>query len=143
MFVTAQLQQQVEDMLRDMERRVAWLEAMTKQHHAVDEFTLQLAAERAIFSAVESTTDIAAAVIDALVMRDAGGYADMMKVLVEEGVLSKSWFEAFQPILDFRFRLLREHASLAAVDVFEVVRLSPYLFRLFMEALSRYLLLSD
>jgi len=142
LFVTAQLQRSVQTMIADMTRRTEWLETQPVDRAQID-FTLQLAAERALFSAIESTTDIASLVIDALIMRDPGGYADILKVLVEESVLTETWFEGFMPVLDFRVRLLRTHASLSAAEVVNIARIAAPLFRVYMKALANYLALEQ
>ena len=59
----------------------------------------------------EYVTDISSLIIDALVMRDPGGYAPTSSiVLVEEQVLDEPWFDAFRGVFDVRTRLLRDHA---------------------------------
>ncbi|GGI97533.1 hypothetical protein GCM10010885_03980 [Alicyclobacillus cellulosilyticus] len=144
MFVTDALRGKVEAYLATMERCAAWLAeaARTLQEEGetlASDVTLRLAAERALHVAIESALDAANTVIDALVMREPGGYADMIRVLAEEGVVSRSFSQAFAAALSFRSRLVRDYLQLTAEEVADAVRQLQHLFPEFAASLRRYL----
>nr|WP_230087812.1 HepT-like ribonuclease domain-containing protein [Alicyclobacillus mali (ex Roth et al. 2021)] len=138
--MTKDHKQQIEVWLDALGARVAWLEDLAEREEAWEEdLTWRLAAERALWTSVEYVTDIASLIIDALVMRDPGGYADIVKVLVEEQVLDRPWFEAFTGAIDFRSRLLRDHARIAPKDVREAVSRYADLFAPFMNQIREFM----
>ncbi|SIS78085.1 DUF86 domain-containing protein [Alicyclobacillus vulcanalis] len=140
MFLTKDHKRQIEDWLGALQERAAFLQRLAERQDAWEhEFSLRLAAERALWTSVEYVTDIASLIIDALVMRDPGGYADIVKVLVEEQVLDASWFGAFTGAIDFRSRLLRDHARITSLDVREAVSRYANLFNPFIVQIREFL----
>ncbi|MDQ0189007.1 DUF86 domain-containing protein [Alicyclobacillus cycloheptanicus] len=143
MFITNQLRQEVDKYLRTIDQRADWLQ--TARAWTDDEWdeTRMWAAERALHVAVECVTDAANLVIDALVMREPGGYADIVRVIMEEGVVGKAWFEEFEGILAFRNRLARGYTDLSMADVVSAVRTYGGLFRPFTASMRSYLDISS
>ncbi|MDI9260123.1 DUF86 domain-containing protein [Alicyclobacillus sendaiensis] len=140
MFLTKDHKRQIEGWLEALGERAEWLQALAEREDAWElDLTWRLAAERALWTSVEYVTDIASLIIDALVMRDPGGYADIVKVLVEEDVLERSWFDAFTGAIDFRSRLLRDHARITPTDVRETVMRYADLFAPFMNQIREFL----
>ncbi|MCL6637434.1 MAG: DUF86 domain-containing protein [Alicyclobacillus sp.] len=129
----------VEQRLRLLGERAQWLESLVDNDGWEQDVVQLWAAERALHVALECMTDAANAVIDALVMRDPGGYADIIRVLAEEGVVSWSWFDQFEPVLHFRERLVRGYADLQPADVVRAVRQSASLLNVYADSLRQYL----
>jgi len=139
-FLTKDHKRQIEAWLEALGARVAWLGELAEREDAWElDLTWRLAAERALWTSVEYVTDIASLIIDALVMRDPGGYADIVKVLVEEEVLDARWFDVFTGVIDFRSRLLRDHARITPTDVREAVSRYADLFAPFMDQIREFL----
>lgn len=140
MFITEQLRQDVDKLLGAIVTRAKWLEAAANSSSGDwTEETMVWAAERALHVAVECVTDAANLVIDALVMREPGGYADIVRVLMEEGVVERSWFAEFEGALDLRNRLARQYVDLTPAEVVTAVNAYGPLFRPFVAALRSYL----
>lgn len=124
MFVTEPQRHQIRTWLAGLSQRVEWMLNLVDRGDRVDtedewafDLTQRLAAERALHTSCEYMTDVASLVIDALVMRDPGGYADIIKVLVEEDVLTETWFAEIKGLFDFRARLIRDHANITPEEV--------------------------
>lgn len=141
MFVTEELKRKVRTAIGYMDARSRWLTetAALPTGWAESDDTRRYAAERAIMVSVESVTDIASDIIDALVMRDAGSYADLVKVLVEEQVIDESWFRDFLPCIETRQQLLRAYRDVSAETVEQTVRQIAPLLPAYRDWIWRYL----
>lgn len=140
MFVNKAQKQQIAVWLEGLGTRVHWLADLSQRPDAWEhDLTCRLAAERALHTSLEYVTDISSLVIDALVMRDPGGYSDIVKVLVEENVLAANWFQAFEPVFEFRTRLLRNHDQITPEDVRFAVDTYATMFRDFIESIHVFL----
>ncbi|GEO25703.1 UPF0331 protein YutE [Alicyclobacillus acidoterrestris] len=139
MFITAAHKEQIQSWLNGLDERTRWMLALRQREDAWEEdLTWRLAAERALHTSVEYATDIASLIIDALVMRDPGGYADILKVLVEEDVLPAQWFDDISGIFDLRARFIRDHANVKPPEVRQAVSAYAPLFPPFAEHIRRY-----
>lgn len=140
MFVTPQLKESVDRILNSLKDHADWLsECAAVETVWSDDRTRVLAAQRALHVAVELATDAANAVIDALVMRDPGGYADIIRVLMEEQVVDKDWFTAFEGALEFRQRLIHHYIDVRDQDVVAAVSLYAGLFPPYIDKIRAYL----
>jgi uncharacterized protein YutE (UPF0331/DUF86 family) len=123
MFITDSLKQHVDEILRELEVRARWLEQTGQQADGwAEDETQRWAAERAFHVAIECATDVANLLIDALVMRDPGGYADILRVLMEEGVVNREWFDGFAGAIRLRQRLVREYLQVKATELEQAAR---------------------
>ncbi|MCL6446025.1 MAG: DUF86 domain-containing protein [Alicyclobacillus sp.] len=140
MFVTDELRAKVNVYLSTLDERASWLMAQSSDDTDWSaDFTRRLAAERAFHVAVECVTDAASLVIDALVMRDPANYLDIVKVLWEESVITRAWYEEFAQAVDIRNRLVRDYCAVSAGEIRDaVVRFAP-LFADYVKALRAYL----
>jgi uncharacterized protein YutE (UPF0331/DUF86 family) len=140
MFVTEDLREKVDHILRTLDERAGWLmQVRDLPDDKWNERELLWAAERAMHVAVECSIDAANEIIDALVMREPGSYEDILRVLMEEGVVSRDWFEAYVGVLAFRDKLVRRYTSLSGGEVVEAVRTYAPLFQPYAAALRAYL----
>jgi uncharacterized protein YutE (UPF0331/DUF86 family) len=139
MFITKEIKNQIDELLQKMSRRVDWLEETQKRNDSWEEdLTVLMAAERALHTSVEFATDIASIIIDALVMRDPGSYSDILKVLVEEDVLTKEWFESFVGVVPLRARFIRDHANIEPLEIRKAVEQYSGGFRPFMDTIAAF-----
>ncbi len=142
LFITDSLRTQVDRFLRAIEERSRWLAGLTPSSGADDPGRVW-AAERALHVAVECVTDAANLIIDALVMRDPGGYVDIVRVLMEEGVVSRDWFQRFEPMLRLRERLVHGYLDLPPDEIMEAaVQFGP-LFNEYVASVRQYLGIKD
>lgn len=144
MFVTDNLRRNVQKILCDMEERSEFLtEVCNDDFSWAQSREPRWAAERALYVAIECVTDVANLVIDALVMRDPGNYEDMLRVLLEERVVSKEWFDRFVSILDLRSRLVRDYGHLGPEDVGRAVLEYAPLFGQYAVSIRSYLVIEQ
>lgn len=140
LFITEELRTHIDELLHGLKERTDWMKILANR---VDpwqkDLTFRLAAERALHTSAEYMTDICSLIIDALVMRDPGGYADMIQVLVEEGVLRRSWFQQIEGLFEFRARCIRNHAELRSEEVHAAILAYANHFDEFSSAISSYL----
>jgi uncharacterized protein YutE (UPF0331/DUF86 family) len=142
LFVTDEQKSQIRFWLSGLQERVSWmLELTNREDDWENVLTWRLAAERALHTSAEYTTDIGSLIIDALVMRDPGGYADILMVLVEEEVLDRDWFENLSPVFDLRARFIRDHANISPGEVRHAVHKFAPMFPEFIEKIAGYLAL--
>jgi uncharacterized protein YutE (UPF0331/DUF86 family) len=139
MFITDALREKVNEMLCAVEERAGWLATLDQSPNWWDEPTQRWAAERALHVAVECVVDAANEIIDALVMRDPGGYADILRVIAEEEVVDNAWFEQFLSVISFRERLIRKYRQLTPEEVRDAVAESTPLFAPYVAAIRSYL----
>jgi len=117
MFVTESLKTKVRQSLVVYSVRAEWLRQHVDELVVIgDDRTMVWAAERAFHVAVECMADIGNDLIDALVMRDPGSYSDILGVLAEEQVVSRSWFQKFEPAIAFRSKIVKGYMGLQAVE---------------------------
>ena len=140
MFVTPQLKDSVGKILQSLGEHSQWLSACAALGSDwTGDKTRVLAAERALHVAVELATDAANQVIDALVMRDPGGYADIIRVLMEEQVVDKAWFHKFEGAIAFRQRLIHDYIEIEDLEVVDAVSQYAPLFPVYIEKIKAYL----
>lgn len=140
MFITDAQKTQIRVWLSGLQVRSDWMLSLSSRADAWEqEFTWYLAAERALHTSCEYMTDVASLVIDALVMRDPGGYADIVKVLVEENVLDATWFANIEGVFEVRSQLLRDHATITPQQVRQAIRRYSPLFPEFKVRIEGYL----
>ncbi|MCL6631582.1 MAG: DUF86 domain-containing protein [Alicyclobacillus herbarius] len=140
MFITNELQQQIGACLEALRERAEWLQSLALLPSGwATTAERRWAAERALHVGIECVTDAAALLIDALVMRDPGGYADILRVLMEEEVVSRNWFERFQGAVRLRQDLVRRYVSIKPDEIESAVREYAPLFLQYIEQMQAYL----
>ncbi|MFT8361891.1 MAG: DUF86 domain-containing protein [Sporolactobacillus sp.] len=72
----------------------------------------QLALERIAQNLIESIIDTGNQMIDGFIMRDPGGYLDIIDILEDEKVLPEAEAEAIKRVISWRKQLVREYLSL-------------------------------
>ncbi|WP_026974019.1 DUF86 domain-containing protein [Alicyclobacillus contaminans] len=139
MFITDALKEKVNQSLCAIEVRSAWFERLKETPEWWADTTTCWATERALHVAIECVVDAANALIDALVMRDPGGYLDILRVIAEEQVVSFAWFEAFSGVMEVREQLLRNYVSVSPEVVRDAVVSYAPLLPPFVAAVRDYL----
>ncbi|MDF2926534.1 MAG: hypothetical protein K0R57_5448 [Paenibacillaceae bacterium] len=91
--------QQIEALLQFIPR-VTELAGNVLNTWSEGDVVLQAAIERAVHLALETVTDIGSLLIDGFILRDAGSYEDIIRILQEEGVVE-------QEQADYLIRLVR------------------------------------
>lgn len=75
------------------------------------------ALSRALHIAVECMIDVGSLLIDGFVMRDPGGYLDIVDILTDEEVIPAEKADAIKALVLFRDRLARHYDTLAPADL--------------------------
>lgn len=144
MFVTDELREAVDAKLRAVDERSRFLiAALDWVETDWQDMTKVWAAERALHVAIECVTDAANLIIDALVMREPGSYADIVRVIAEEGVVDRTFPEQFAEALQFRNQLVREYHQLGSADVVRAVHTCAPVFVPFVRSVRTYLGISS
>ncbi|MCL6625451.1 MAG: DUF86 domain-containing protein [Alicyclobacillus shizuokensis] len=140
MFLTDASLARIEQCLQAVAERARWLQGLSERPAGWSEQPeTRWAAERALHVGIECVTDAANELIDALVMREPGGYVDILRVLMEEGVLKREWFERFTGALNLRQDLVRHYLVLEPRRVEQAAReYSPMLLE-YVEQMQAYI----
>jgi uncharacterized protein YutE (UPF0331/DUF86 family) len=77
----------------------------------------RFALERALHLAVECMIDVGSVMIDGFVMRDPGGYLDIVDILEDEKVISSELAVKIKELVHLRERLVRYYDELAADEI--------------------------
>jgi len=75
------------------------------------------ALSRAYHIAVECIIDVGSLLIDGFVMRDPGGYLDIVDILTDEAVIPAEQADAIKSLVLFRDRLARHYDTLVPADL--------------------------
>ncbi|WP_241154348.1 DUF86 domain-containing protein [Staphylospora marina] len=98
----------------------------------------QFALERALHLAVESMIDVGTVMIDGFIMRDPGGYLDIVDILEDERVIDADTSERLRSLVRFRDRLVRSYHELDGEELRPWVG-ETGLFHSFIDQVSEYL----
>lgn len=90
--------EQCADVLQKLEEKRSGLEA-------------RFSAERALHLAVECMIDVGTVMIDGFIMRDPGGYLDIVDILLDERVIDESTGERLKKHVQLRERLIRYYTE--------------------------------
>ncbi|MBO2532938.1 MAG: DUF86 domain-containing protein [Thermoactinomycetaceae bacterium] len=104
----------IERQLRVLRDCVAVLEE-TKRRRGEQEGdpVLFFAASRALHLASECIIDVGTTMIDGFIMRDPGGYLDIVDILEDERVIPKEGADRIRDLVRFRDRLVRRYDELS------------------------------
>lgn len=98
----------------------------------------QFAVMRAIHIGVECMIDIGNTIIDGFIMRDPGGYLDIVDILEDEQVISSSIAVQLKEYVKFREQLVRHYHVVTVEDLIVYVE-SAHIFREFVQAVDTFL----
>ncbi len=140
MFMTDNLRSEVRRSLMAMQVRLDWLKRLAARTDAWwKDDTTCWAAERALHVCLECATDAASTLIVGLVMRDPGSYEDIFRIMAEESVVPREWFENFTSALKLRDGLIHKYDQITADEVHIGVQDYPGLLQDFVRFMEIYL----
>ena len=125
--------QKIEKTLQYMEQTVHYVE---QSFHTPVE---KLAFERIGHVIIESIIDVGNAMIDGFIMRDPGGYDDIIDILVDERVILTEDGEALKQIIHFRKKLVQQYIDVPHNELLEVLRKHKQVLESFPLAVRTYL----
>ncbi|RDW18708.1 DUF86 domain-containing protein [Oceanobacillus arenosus] len=110
-------QSKIEETLLYMEKI---LEEISKNHH-FDSFKEKLSLERIIHVLIESIIDVGNMMIDGFIMRDPGGYEDIIDILVDEKVIPAEEETDYKAVIRLRKPLIYEYRSIDHESLLDVM----------------------
>ena len=107
----------IERQLKVLRECVAVLEEIKRREAPEADPVLFFASSRALHLAVESMIDVGTVMIDGFIMRDPGGYLDIVDILEDEQVIPKEGAERIKDLVRFRDKLVRGYDALSPGEV--------------------------
>lgn len=92
------------------------IEELEKDH------LLQFALSRALHLAVESVIDVGDALIESYLMRDPGGYEDIIDIMEDEGVIPKEATAPLKERVRLRERLVRHYEQIHVNELVQAMK---------------------
>lgn len=127
--------QRIKEQLAYLDRCLSISEQM--QHQPLSELE-EFALARALQIAVECIIDVGSLMIDGFIMRDPGGYLDIIDILEDEQVLSSDLASTLKSWVQLRERLIRYYTEVRQEELLRAVT-SVSTVRLFIQSVERYL----
>ncbi len=125
----------IDQQLRYLEQCVKVLEqAGVEKPNSVEGF----AVARALHLATECMIDVGSVIIDGFIMRDPGGYSDIVDILEDEQVIDKHIADKVKEHVHFRDKLVRYYNEVTAEEL-KNFSIDIELFRRFIDAVESYL----
>lgn len=110
----------------------------TKQDWQVDELS-NLAFERIGHNIIESIIDVGNSMIDGFIMRDPGGYDDIIDILTDEKVISAEMDGPLKEVIEFRKVLVRQFYAVDHKKLEEILTNNLPFLKAFPKAVETYL----
>ncbi|MBY7143986.1 DUF86 domain-containing protein [Virgibacillus sp. NKC19-3] len=97
-----------------MEQKLVYMDEIIQEinKHTYDSFLEKLSLERMVHVFIESTLDVGNMMIDGFIMRDPGGYEDIITILIDEKVLPKDEEEAYKAMIRLRKMIVHDYMSI-------------------------------
>lgn len=99
----------------------------------------RLALERLAHVLIESMIDVGNQMIDGFIMRDAGGYADIIDILCDEKVLVEEDGRTLKELIEQRKPLVRTYTAIDHHELQALLSVSFTALQRFPQAIRRYL----
>lgn len=114
-------------------------EVMRQMDAQADGLIEKFAAERAIHLAVECVIDIGSVMIDGFIMRDPGGYSDIVDILLDEQVITADVADVLKKHVQHRERLIRYYDEVTWIEIRPLIG-DVEVYTAFKEQVEAYLL---
>lgn len=124
-----------------IQAQLAYLDRCCRVLDRIDDLTDEIAlfaASRAVHIAMECVIDVGSVMIDGFIMRDPGGYEDIIDILEDERVIPVAGARRLKDWVALRDRCLRHYAEVTP-DEMEAVMAEIELFRSFISWVQQFL----
>lgn len=111
-------QQKIEQTLAHMESLLSFINSES----FTDVIKDQLAIERVGSVIIESIIDVGNQMIDGFIMRDPGGYEDIIDILHDEAVINETNARELKSVIRFRKSLAYKYTSLQGLEMLQVLK---------------------
>ncbi|AXF56145.1 DUF86 domain-containing protein [Salicibibacter kimchii] len=125
-----------------LEKRLQYLEKLLRTFRGQNEWAdplEKLALERMTHSWLEAMIDVGNQMIDGFIMRDAGGYSDIINVLEDEKVIGEQMANALQTVLVWRKTLVNDYLNINHGELEAILRTHEREMEYFPNAVRVYL----
>lgn len=99
----------------------------------------KLLLERITQMIIESIVDVGNMMIDGFIMRDPGGYEDIIDILVDEKVLPSEDIDVYKAVIKLRTMLVKEYLAIDHEKVEKTLYHSKHVLAVFSEHIRTYL----
>ncbi|SDJ18396.1 DUF86 domain-containing protein [Natribacillus halophilus] len=125
-----------------LENRLQYMEHLLYSFHEQKEWTepvQKLALERLAHQWLEAMIDVGNQMIDGFIMRDPGGYSDIIDILEDEKVIAKETAQSLQAVLLWRKTLVRDYLNVDHEALGKTLRTHHEAMAVFPDAVRTYL----
>lgn len=102
-------------------------------------FSDKLVLERVVHIVIEAMIDIGNSVIDGFVMRDPGGYEDIINILIDEKVIKDKDGESLKVVIPLRKMVVRDYTKIDHQTMKQVFRENSDALMSFVPSIKHYL----
>jgi uncharacterized protein YutE (UPF0331/DUF86 family) len=115
------------------------LQGQLKAMNGMNNLTEKLALERIAYVMIESIIDVGNSMIDGFIMRDPGGYEDIIDILEDEKVINKEDAASLKEIIGFRKQLIQNYSEVNHDEILTVFAEKKETLKQFPIEVRRYL----
>jgi uncharacterized protein YutE (UPF0331/DUF86 family) len=140
LFITDQHRQQIQVYFAVMNQYTCILQklAVASRESFLNDEIMQSAGERALHIALECATDTGNLIIDALIMRDASSYEDIIQVLAEEDVFPSEFSHSFMELVRYRRILVHDYLQRDPAKLYTMITTHTQQFSAFQAYIADY-----
>jgi uncharacterized protein YutE (UPF0331/DUF86 family) len=118
----------IEAQLHHLEKCCHVIQQAAEELRGADEAAVAVfALERGIHIGVECVIEVGSLMIDGFMMREAGGYIDIVDILEDEQVLPSEGAATMRELVRFRERLVRRYETVTSDDLLQQMNAVPVL----------------
>ncbi|MBP1969523.1 uncharacterized protein YutE (UPF0331/DUF86 family) [Virgibacillus natechei] len=107
--------------------------------HRYESLVEKLSLERMVHVLIESTLDVGNMMIDGFIMRDPGGYEDIIDILVDEQVLPREEEQTYKEIIRLRKMVVHDYIAVDHDRLKEVIFANKHTIEKFSTHIRTYL----
>ncbi|UJL45187.1 DUF86 domain-containing protein [Virgibacillus sp. NKC19-16] len=124
-----------------IEQTVLYMDEIIQEldRYKYESFLEKLSLERMVHVLIESTLDAGNMMIDGFIMRDPGGYEDIIDILIDEKVLPQNEEKTYKEMIRLRKMIVNDYASIDHDKLKETVIGNKDIFANFSTHIRKYL----
>lgn len=126
---------------KEIEKTLLYMEELLHEvtRHKFDSLMEKLYLERTVHMVIESILDVGNMMIDGFIMRDPGGYEDIIDILVDEKVLPEKLETNYKEIIQLRKMLVKNYLEIDHVVLDETMKRNKQALNAFGPRVRSYL----
>ncbi|TWI60099.1 DUF86 domain-containing protein [Halalkalibacter nanhaiisediminis] len=126
-----------------IEETLLYMETIQEHFDTMNEpigMTERLALERMAYVVIESIIDVGNSMIDGFIMRDPGGYEDIIDILEDEKVINADHARSFKYVIGLRKQLVQEYTAVNHQELADTLKGNAQALKQFPIDVRRYLI---